>query len=137
MAQHAFLRKVVSDRRLPWAADAVVIEEGSARHRRSSTASWPGKPVSRSALAASWRDRIGGGYLGAWDAPIYGQFLRTVHDANRGRPARHCLRLLLGDPSVEWEKARTAEDMERCATPVTATTPPSCSSRRAARPRSA
>ena len=115
VAQHVFLRKLVSDPRFSRTADAVVIEAGSARHQQIVDRFIAGKRVSRSALAASWRDSIGGGHLATWDAPIYEQFLRTIRRANRGRPARHRLRVLLGDPPVHWNQVRRAKDLKRWA----------------------
>jgi hypothetical protein len=37
-----------------------------------------------------------------WDAPVYEQFYRTVHAVNRARPAGRQIRVLLGDPPIDW-----------------------------------
>ena len=115
VAQHQFLRKLVSDPRFGRTVDAVVIEAGSARQQDVIDRSVAGERVSWKALAQTWRDSVGGGAIGTWDAPIYEQFLRTIRRANRGRPAEHRVRLLLGDPPVDWAKVRTAEDLQRWA----------------------
>ena len=113
VAQHAFLRKLVSDARFARAVDDIVIEAGSASHQRVVDRFIAGRRVSRSALIASWRDAIGGGSIGTWDSPIYERFLRTIRRSNRGRPPRDRLRVLLGDPAVDWGRMRTAQDMQR------------------------
>lgn len=111
VTQHALLRRLVSDPRFARAVDAVVIEAGSARHQATMDRFAGGGKVSRRALAATWRDSIGGGALGTWDAPIYEQFLRTVRRVNRGRPAAEQIRVLLGDPPVDWAAVRTREEL--------------------------
>jgi hypothetical protein len=54
-----------------------------------------------------------------WDAVIYPQLLATVRDLNRaGRP----LRVLAGDPPVDWSKVENSDDLWRLA--ATSTTSP-------------
>ena len=115
VAVHDLLRRLVSDPRFSRVVDDIVIEAGSARHQRVIDRFVAGKRVSRRALTATWRDSIGGGALGTWDAPIYEKFLRAIRQVNRERPADERLRVLLGDPPVEWEKVRTREQLHRWA----------------------
>ncbi|MBA3327189.1 MAG: hypothetical protein H0T43_02660 [Solirubrobacterales bacterium] len=115
VGEHEFLRKLVTDPRVARAADVIVIEAGSAAQQRAVDRFVAGERVSRKALAATWRDSIGGGALGTWDAPIYEQFLRAIRRANRGRPAEQRLRVVLADPPVEWKKVRTAQQFNRWA----------------------
>ena len=105
----------MSDPRFAKAVDDVVIEASSARHQRVIDRFVAGKPVSRRALTATWRDSIGGGALGTWDAPVYERFLRAIRRVNRDRPASERLRVLLGDPPVDWKKVRTSKQMHHWA----------------------
>jgi hypothetical protein len=37
-----------------------------------------------------------------WDAPVYEQFYRTVRAVNWARPGGRQIRVLLGDPAIDW-----------------------------------
>jgi hypothetical protein len=57
-----------------------------------------------------WRNTIGGGVL--WDAPVYEQFFRKVRQVNEGLPSEERLRVLLGDPDVDFSQVDTAADLQ-------------------------
>src|SRR6185503_16883387 len=50
---------------------------------------------------------------GVWDYPIYEEFFRAVRDVNASLPRERQLRVLLGDPPVEWENVRTLDDLNK------------------------
>jgi len=47
-----------------------------------------------------------------WDAPIYEEFFRAVRQLNQSLPEENRLRVLLGDPPIDWSKIRTREELE-------------------------
>lgn len=47
-----------------------------------------------------------------WDAPIYEEFFRAVRQLNQSLPKENQLRVLLGDPAIDWSKIHTREELE-------------------------
>jgi hypothetical protein len=45
-----------------------------------------------------------------WDRPMYDEMFRAVRDVNRSLPPERRLRVLLGDPPIDWREIRTADD---------------------------
>ena len=46
-----------------------------------------------------------------FDLPIYEEFFRTVREANRSLPAGQRLRVLLGDPPIDWATISNSEQI--------------------------
>jgi hypothetical protein len=46
----------------------------------------------------------------AWDRPMYEEMFRAVRDLNRSLPAERRLRILLGDPPIDWREVKTADE---------------------------
>ncbi len=60
-------------------------------------------------LSQIWRNTIGGRVL--WDAPIYEEFFRTVRRVNEDMIPERRVRVLLGDPDVDFARVHSAEDV--------------------------
>ena len=54
--------------------------------------------MSAAELPKIWRDT----QPGAWDSPVYEEFLRAVREVNSGRAAESRLRIVAGDPPIDW-----------------------------------
>jgi hypothetical protein len=46
-----------------------------------------------------------------WDAPVYEQFYRTAREVNRPLPTGRQIRVLLGDPPIDWSQITKAGDV--------------------------
>lgn len=46
-----------------------------------------------------------------WDAPIYEEFFRTVRAANAAQPPERRVRVLLGDPPIDWTRVNEFRDV--------------------------
>jgi hypothetical protein len=66
------------------------------------------EPLELAELSQIWRNTSGGRVL--WDAPVYEQFFRNVRAVNEGLPREQRIRVLLGDPDVDFRKVRSAAD---------------------------
>lgn len=66
------------------------------------------EPVAIEELSQMWRNTIGGRVL--WDAPVYEQFFRSVRGVNEHLPREQRIRVVLGDPDVDFSVVRSAED---------------------------
>ena len=100
--QHGFLRELVS--RPDFDAD-VVVEFGSARYQVTIDRYVRGERVPLSSLSRVWRRTTQDS--GVWNDPIYAQFFRVVRAANLKRAPERRIRVLLGDPPIDWRRIKT------------------------------
>lgn len=107
--EHEFLRSLIADSRLDGIVTHIAVEFGSARHQRTIDRYVRGDPVDPDRLALVWTDTTQ--RSGVWDDPIYREFFEAVRKLNRGRPAGQQLRVLLGDPPIDWDQVT---DMVQC-----------------------
>jgi hypothetical protein len=91
--------------------DDIVVEFGNARYQSlADRFLLQLRPVARSNLSRIWRDATFGGRV-YWDAPVYEQFFRTVRAVDWRLPRDERIRVLLGDPPVDWARVRSASDL--------------------------
>ena len=104
---HEFLRRLVRDPRFPAAFQDIVVEFGNPRYQCVMDRYLAGESVPAEELRLAWRNTT---QLLVWDSPLYEQFFTTVREVNRKLPAGKRLRVLLGDPPIDWEAIRRPED---------------------------
>jgi hypothetical protein len=107
---YAFAQLLVHDPRLIAAIDDIVIEEGSARYQDVADRFVRGEHVPMESLRHVWRDTTqpGLGYDRQWE-----EFFQVMRGVNAALPAAHKVRVVLGDPPIEWENVKTPEDHRR------------------------
>jgi erythromycin esterase-like protein len=106
---HAFRLALIRDPRFAAIVNDLVVESGNARYQDVMDRYVNGDAVSREALRRVWEDTTVPGTT--WDRPIYEEFYRTVREVNaRLAPARR-LRVLLGDPPIDWSAVRSPGDV--------------------------
>jgi len=105
---HRFLQQLLRDPAFICKADAVVIEFGNARLQQRADDFVAGKPMREDELASLWRETA---VPLTWNSPVYRQFIETVREINQARLCPHPIRLLLGDPPLDWSKVKTAADL--------------------------
>jgi hypothetical protein len=103
--QHEFLRSLVGRPEFGRTFDDVVVEFGSARYQVTIDRYVRGERVPRSSLSLVWRRTTQ--VSGVWNDPAYEAFFRAVRRANVGRPPAERIRVLLGDPPIDWRRIRT------------------------------
>jgi len=72
-----------------------------AKQFRSRRCSGPGETHS------AWETR----HLFMGTSTDYGDFYRAVREANMRRRGKHQMRVLCGDPYIDWNKVKTKEDI--------------------------
>ena len=82
----------------------IVVEFGNAHHQTMIDRFVAGDFVSDVELRSVWRNVGGAGQ--AFESPIYAQFFHTVRAINRDLPPALQLRVLLGDPPIDWQSGR-------------------------------
>lgn len=100
-----FLRQLFADPRFPETVNDVVLEIGNARYQVLVDDYVNGGAVDESALAEAWLNTTVPNQISA-DV----EWFRIIRRINAGRPADRRLRLLLGDPPIEWSTVKTGAD---------------------------
>ena len=100
-----FLRRLVVDPRFAETVNDVVLEIGNARYQALVDDYVNGAAVDEYALAEAWLNTTVPNQISA-DVELF----RLVRRINAKRPADRRLRLLLGDPPIDWSKVQTRAD---------------------------
>jgi hypothetical protein len=108
---HAFRLDLIRDPRFAAVVNDIVVEFGSARHQAVMDRFIRGDEVPDAELRRAWQDTTQPNAL--WDSPIYEEFFRAVREVNASLPPERHLRVLLGDPPIDWDAVRTHGDVVR------------------------
>jgi hypothetical protein len=104
---HAFRLALIRDPRFATVVNDIVVESGSALHQDLMDRFIRGDSVPAADIRQAWQDTTQ--HL-AWDTPIYEQFFRAVRELNAALPAQRRIRVLLGDPPIDWNAVKTPQD---------------------------
>ena len=100
-----FLRRLVADPRFADTVNDIVLEIGNARYQPLVDDYVNGGAVDEDALAEAWLNTTVPNQISA-DVELF----RLARRVNANRPRERRLRLLLGDPPIDWSTVRTRED---------------------------
>jgi hypothetical protein len=102
-AQHTFLRSLIRDPRFTAVVDDLVIEFGNALYQDVVDRWVRGENVSEVSVQRAWNYTTVG--KGAWGRTgIYPNLYREVRAVNATLPEERRLRIVLGDPPIDWER---------------------------------
>jgi outer membrane protein OmpA-like peptidoglycan-associated protein len=88
--------------------DDIVIEFGNARYQDVVDRYIAGEAVDREALRGAWEDTTQ--ISGIWSLPMYEEMLTDVRAVNLALPPDRKLRVLLGDPPIDWSQVTSPAD---------------------------
>jgi hypothetical protein len=86
----------------------IVVEAGNSLYQDVMDKFVAGEDVRYDALRRVWQDTTQPHAV--WDKPIYEEFYRAVRALNSGLPKERRLRVLLGDPAVDWATVHSRSD---------------------------
>src|ERR1022692_119953 len=107
---HDVLDMLLTDPRLPEVVDDIIVEFGSALYQPTMDRFIAGQPVSNADLRPAWRNTTQSPDA-TWDQPVYEQLFRTVRTVNWTLPPARQVRVLLGDPPIDWSKITNASQL--------------------------
>jgi hypothetical protein len=111
---HALRVALVNDPRFPRVVNDIVWECGTARYQGVMDRYMAGEPVSDAELRETWRNTVGSINV-VCDLPIYEAFIREVKAVNDRLPAERKVRVLLGDPPIDWSVIKDAQELIKWA----------------------
>ena len=103
-SMQAFIRQLIADPRFAELVDDLVLEVGNARYQPLVDDYVDGKAFGEPALAEAWLNTTVANQVSA-DV----EWFRLVRQINRTRPDGRRMRILLGDPPIDWSKVQTRE----------------------------
>jgi hypothetical protein len=101
----AFLRKLVADPRFADAVNDIVFESGNSRYQDLVDRFVGGDDAPAASLRQVWQNTTI-----ANEIPVDAGFFEAVRAVNASRPSARRLRVLLGDPPIDWTTVRTRAD---------------------------
>ena len=107
-----FELSVLRDPRIVGVVNDIVIENGNAWHQDAMDRYVRGEDVPCETLRLVWRETTQAQTLGANTCDIPERY-RVVRDVNARLPRQRQLRVLLGDPPIDWSAVRTADDIRK------------------------
>ena len=105
---HAFRLALIRDPRLAGILNDVVVEFGTSRYQDVMDRFISGQDVPYAALRRVWEDTTQIEF--DWDLPIYEEFFRAIRAVNATRPPEQRLRVVLGDPPMDWENIHSSSE---------------------------
>jgi hypothetical protein len=108
---HAVRMALIRDPRFAQVVNDVVVEFGNSRFQDTMDRYVRGEDVPRATLRQVWQNTTQTHEI--WDVPIYEEFFRAVREVNAKLPATRKLRVLLGDPPIDWERIETQDDLRK------------------------
>ena len=109
---HAFRLALIRDPRFAPLVNDIVVESGSARYQEFMDRFVHGEAVPEVELLRAVRENTVTP-TPAWDRLMYEEMFRAVRDVNRSLPPERRLRVLLGDPPIDWRAVKTADEHRR------------------------
>ncbi|HEY6941877.1 hypothetical protein [Dokdonella sp.] len=110
--QHAFFAELMRDPRFICRVDDIVVEFGNARLQPVVDAYVAGEDVDDAGLQAAWRETA---VPFAWNSPVYAAFYAAARDVNLFHRCAHPVRVVLGDPPLDWSTIDSAQALSAYA----------------------
>lgn len=100
---------ILRDARVQALVNDVVVEFGNSRYQTVIDRFVNGDDVSASDLRRVWEDSVPADTVP--DSPVYERLYRAVRELNSALPPGKRLRVLLGDPPIDWDHVQSATEL--------------------------
>jgi hypothetical protein len=105
--EYEFLRTLVSAPEFRAKVDDIVVEFGNSLYQKTVDRYIAGEDLPIDQVQKAWQNTLAVGPV----SPVYPAFYAAVRQANLWRGGKHKLRILLGDPYIDWDKVTSREDV--------------------------
>ena len=107
--EHALLKRLVTSPEFAARVNDVVIEMGNSLNQEVLDRYIAGENVPMEQLRKTWENVVGA--PGGISTPPYHGLLAAVREANQKLPKERRLRVLAGDPPIDWEQVENRQDI--------------------------
>jgi hypothetical protein len=106
--EYEWLRSLVATPEFADRVDDIVVEFGNSLYQKSVDRYVSGEDVPVEQVQKAWRNLVGA--VGP-PSPVYESFYQTVRQTNLNRKGKHQVRIVCGDPYIDWDKVKDREDI--------------------------
>jgi len=106
--EYEWLRSLIATPEFADRADDVVMELGNSLYQKSVDRYISGEDVPMEQVQKAWRNTVGA--IGP-PSPVYTSLYQAVRETNLKRRGKHQMRVLCGDPYIDWENVKEREDI--------------------------
>jgi hypothetical protein len=106
--EYEWLRSLVETPEFADRVDDIVMEFGNSLYQPIVDRYERGEDVPIEQVQGAWRDTVAS--VGP-PSPVYESLYRAVREINLKRKAKHQLRILCGDPNIDWKQVKEATDI--------------------------
>jgi hypothetical protein len=107
ITEHQFVQSLIRDVRFSDTFSVIVVEFGNALYQDVIDRYIAGEIVSDDELKRVWQDTT---VPMAWDCRLYPMFFQLIRDLNQTLAKAKRIRVLLGDPPIDWSKVHTVSE---------------------------
>jgi len=107
--EHEFIAALIKHPAFANKVNDIVVEFGNAKYQSIMDRYIAGETIADTELQKVWRNTTQTTMV--LDVPVYEQFFAKVRAVNQRLPQNKRLRVLLGDPPIDWEAAKTREEL--------------------------
>ena len=106
--EYDWLRSLVATPEFADQVDDIVVEFGNSLYQKSVDRYVRGDDVPIEEVQRAWRDTVAS--VGP-PSPVYASLYQAVRETNMKRKGKHQIRVLCGDPAIDWEQVKEAKDI--------------------------
>jgi hypothetical protein len=106
--EYEWLRSLVATPEFADRVDDIVVEFGNSLYQKSVDRYVSGDQVPIEQVQRAWRNLVGA--IGP-PSPVYASLYLAVREANLKHKGKHQMRVVCGDPYIDWEKVTDREDI--------------------------
>ena len=106
--EYEWLRSLVANPEFADRVDDIVVEFGNSLYQKSVDRYVSGEDVPLEQVQKAWLNTVGA--IGP-PSPVYASLYLAVRETNLKRRGKHEIRILCGDPYIDWEKVKDREDI--------------------------
>jgi hypothetical protein len=108
--EHEFIAALIKHPAFANKVNDIVVEFGNAKYQPIMDRYITGETVARTDLRQVWRNTTQPMMI--LDSPIYERFFGVVRAVNQNLPKQKQLRVLLGDPPIDWDAIKSRADLK-------------------------
>jgi hypothetical protein len=106
--EYEWLHSLVATPEFSDHVDDIVVEFGNSLYQESVDRYVSGEDVPLNQVQRAWRNLVGA--IGP-PSPVYASLYQAVRETNQKRKGKHQMRIVCGDPYIDWEKVKDREDI--------------------------
>ncbi|BCH56791.1 hypothetical protein ACQZ61_23840 [Agrobacterium vitis] len=107
---YALRRALIRDPRFPALVNDIVVESGNSLYQSIMDLFISGEDIPDREICKAWQNTTQPHDV--WDRPVFEGLFRDVRDLNATLPKERQIRVLLGDPPIDWSRVNSAAELQ-------------------------